>query len=351
MNEFSEVTRFSDALSALSDTSKPYPPRFLRSYSDLSPKQLKDLMAVWPSIPLQRKVSLLEDLESVMEADTLVSFDALARKMLTDPEPAVRIPALRLLWECEEPAIIPDLISICAHDDDESARATSAALLGKFVLLGELDAIKPALKDLVTDQLVNVVLGSDQPRVKQRALESLGYSSHPAVPELIRNAYESSDIPWITSALCAMGCSADDVWAHQVENMISSPEPEVQFEAIRAAGELELSSAREPLLSMLEEDIEDEEIRLALIWALSQIGGSDVKEKLEELLDNASTDDEIEWIEKAIENLDIASSGNMELLDFSPGDEDDEDETDSDKDDDFEDADLYEEDLEDDEED
>lgn len=351
MSDSSEVINFADALSALTDMNTPYPVRYLRSYSDLSPKKLKDLMATWPSIPLQRKISLLEDLESVMETDTMVSFDALARMLLIDPEPAVRIPALRLLWECEDPSVIPELVKISANDEDESARAASSSLLGKFVLLGELDALKTELKELVTNHLVNVVLGSEQPRVKQRALESLGYSSHPAVPELIRNSFESSDIPWVTSALCAMGRSADDVWAPQVENMLTSPDPEVQFEAIRAAGELELTSAREQLLSLLDEEIEDEEIRLALIWALSQLGGTEVKEKLDELIENAVTDDEIEWIEKAIENLDIASSGNLELLDFSPDDED-EDESDFDADDDLlDDDDLDDLDVEDGEED
>lgn len=325
MSEADQTINFSDALAALTDMLAPYPARFLRSYSDMSPKKLKDLMTIWPSVLLQRKVSLLEDLEGVMEKDTLVNFDDLARTLMTDPEPAVRIPAMRLLWECEESAIIPDLVGIAIRDEDESARATSVALLGKFVLLGELDALKDDVKNQVTGHLLNIVLGADKPQVKQRALESLGYSGHPDVPELIRNAFQSTDTRWVTSALCAMGRSADDAWAPQVQSMLNSPDPEVQFEAIHAAGELELSSAREQLLTLLDEDIEDEEIRLALIWALSQIGGDEVKEKLDELLENAASEEEVEWIEKAMENLDISSSASLDLLDFSPddGDEDD----------------------------
>ena len=86
---------------------------------------------------------------------------------------------------------------------------------------------------------------------------------------------------------------------------------------------MELSSAREQLLSLLEEETEDDEIRLALIWSLSQIGGEEVKEKLDELLKNPFSDDEAEWIEKAMENLDISSSGDLNLLDFSPENEED----------------------------
>jgi len=323
MNDSDENISFSDALTALQDVSAPFPVRYLRSFSDLSPVNLKNLMRLWPSIPIERKVGLLEDLESVMEKDTLVNFDNLARTLLADAEPAVRTPALRLLWECEEQTIIPNLIEISVKDEDETARATAISLLGKFILLGELDALKDSTKELLTGHLVNIVLGSEKSLVKQRALESLGYSSHPDVPELIRNAFQSNDTRWITAALCAMGRSADETWAPQVETMLTSPEPEIQFEAIRAAGELELSSAREQLLSLLEEETEDDEIRLALIWSLSQIGGEEVKEKLDELLKNPFSDDEAEWIEKAMENLDISSSGDLNLLDFSPENEED----------------------------
>ncbi len=342
-----EMINFSEVLSALQDTTTPFPVRFLRSFSDLSPAQIKNLMAIWPSIALKRKISLLEDLEAVMEKDTLVNFDNFARIMLTDPEPGVRTPALRLLWECEDPSIIPGLIELSAKDEDESVRATTVSLLGKFVLLGELDALKAGVKELINDHLVSIVLGHDTSRVKQRALESLGYSSSPDVPELIRNAFQSNDTSWVTSALCAMGRSADDTWGPQVESMLASPDPEVMFEAIRAAGELELSASREQLLALLDEDIEDDEIRLALIWSLSQIGGDEVKEKLDQLLENAVSDEEVEWIEKAMENLDISSSANMDLLDFSPEDEDDE----GDDDDLFDETELDDFDLEDEDED
>lgn len=93
--------------------------------------------------------------------------------------------------------------------------------------------------------------------------------------------------------------------------MLTSPIPEIQFEAIRTAGELELSSSRDKLLNLLEAGIDDEDIRLATIWSLSQIGGDDIKEKLVELLEDATDDEEVEWIEKALENLDLSTSGSM----------------------------------------
>jgi HEAT repeat protein len=175
-------------------------------------------------------------------------------------------------------------------------------------------------------------VGAELPQVKRRALESLGYSSHPDVPGLIRNAYDTEDIPWVASALCAMGRSADEQWESQVLAQLNSPDNEVQFEAVRASGELELASAREPLLTLLDEEIEDREIKFAVIWALSQIGGEEIKEKFDELLADAVDEEEIDWIEKAVENLELSASQGLDMLDFSPDDENNELDFDEDED-------------------
>ncbi len=322
MDESLDLTPFSDILTALEDLSTPFPPRYLRSFSDLSRKNLKDLQHIWPDLPEQRKVSLLEDLETVFESDTVVNFDSLARALLNDPHAAVRVIALRLLWECEDTALVPALLLMAVSDPDETTRATAAAALGRFVLLGELESIRADLYEKVLKHLVAIVEGNDHARVKQRALESLGYSSHSIIAGLIQNAYLSNDSGWITSALCAMGRSADESWSAQVDKMINSPDPDVQFEAIRAAGELELSGSREKLMTLLNEGIDDEELRLAVIWSLSQIGGEEVKEKLDDLLKNAADDDEADWIEKAIDNLEFSAASDLQSANFSSDDED-----------------------------
>lgn len=346
MDESLDLTPFSAVLEALQDLSTPFPARFLRHFSDLTRRNLKDFQQIWPNLPELRKVSLLEDLETVLESDTVVNFDELARVLLFDPVAAVRVIALRLLWECEDSRLIPDLLTLSSKDPDETTRATSASVLGKFVLLGELETIRADLYTEIVYHLVKIVEGNDHARVKQRALESLGYSSHPSIPGLIQNAYLSNEPGWVSSALCAMGRSADDSWAAQVDKMLSSPDPDVQFEAIRAAGELELTGSREKMLAALEEGVDDEEIRLALIWSLSQIGGDEVKEKLDELLLNAVDDDEAEWIEKAIDNLEFSSSSGMQISKL-PSEYEDEDELDY-EDDEFEDEENY--DLDDDDE-
>lgn len=343
---------FSQALSALTDLDVPFPPQYLRAFSDLSRHNLRELTSVWKSLPATRKVNLLEDLDDLAEHDTLVNFDELAKSILVDEEPAVRVLAIRLLWECEETRIVPSLIDLFRGDANEDVRAAAASLLGKFVLLGELEAIPDAIRISVVNNLIDSVDGEERPLVKQRALESLGYSSHPLVPTMIRKAFESNEISWITSSLCAMGRSADESWANLVESKLDSPDMEVQFEAIRAAGELELATSREKLIDLLDEEIENDDNRLAAIWALSQIGGEEVKDKLETLLEKAGDEEEAEWIEKALENLEFSSSMDMDMLDLSrdhneadinfddsmlgeDDEEDDEDSEDIDDEDDF----------------
>jgi len=66
MDESLDLTPFSAVLEALQDLSTPFPARFLRHFSDLTRRNLKDFQQIWPNLPELRKVSLLEDLETVL---------------------------------------------------------------------------------------------------------------------------------------------------------------------------------------------------------------------------------------------------------------------------------------------
>jgi HEAT repeat protein len=335
-----KLSKFAPVLDALQDYDHPFPPRLLRDFSDLPPNHLHDLRLIWPEIKSERKIALLEDLENVAESDSLVSFDEFAKLALKDEDPAVRVLSIRLLWECEETRLVSIFTEMMLSDDSPDVRAAAASALGKFVLLGELETIPETIRVANVQNLIDVVKGEDLPMVRRRALESLGYSSHPKVPELIETALSQSDIQWLTSALYAIGRSADERWAERVISHLDSTDGEVIFEAVHAAGELELEDARDILMEKLDETLEDQELRYAIIWSLSQIGGESVKKKLEELLEKSPDDDEVEWIEKALDNLELGGQMNgLELMEFdSPenldedGEEDDEEEDELDDD-------------------
>jgi HEAT repeat protein len=325
MDETPITLDFNEILAALQDTSRPFPGKLLRGFSDLTPLKLKKLLPVWVDLPPTRKVNLLEDLEVILEKDTVVNFDELAKAVLSDIDPAVRVLAIRLLWECEDTTLVPTLIEMLFEDPDEAVRASTANLLGRFVYLGELDLIPDTHKISIVRNLLEVVAGEDFPQVKQRALESLGYASHPKIPELIKTALDSRDTLFVSSALCAIGHTADDAWESIVMEYIGSTDYEVQYEAIRAAGELELTSTIDFLVAMLEEDAVDPDIRLAAIWSLSQIGGDAARDTLTAILESSEDDEEIELIESALDNMDTGGERqNLKMLDFDPDEEDDE---------------------------
>ena len=115
-----------------------------------------------------------------------------------------------------------------------------------------------------------------------------------------------------------MGRSSDQRWKKQVLAKLHAPDDDIRSEAIHAAGELELASARPILLDSLEDE-EDVELRRELIWALSKIGGEGVRAKLEEILEAEEDDEEADFIEEAMDNLSFTEDmSQFDLFDLDP---------------------------------
>ncbi len=317
-----QTVAFKTIMEALLDTSKPFPPRYLHRFSDITPQDLKSLLAAWPKVSEGRKQSLLEDLEDLAETDTLMSFEDLARALLKDVQPQVRLLAIRLLWECEDPKLAPVFMEILGGDEEGAVRAGAATALGLFVYLGEVEQIPPALHHQVEDQLLKAAESDKEILVRRRAVEALGTSSRAEVPPLIEAAYARKEAEWVVSALFAMGRSADDRWEKQILSNLLNANEEIRIEAIRAAGELGLKAARTILLDSLGDE-EDLEMRRELIWALSKVGGEGVRGQLEEMLDAEPDDEEADFLQEALDNLAFNEDmGLFDMFDFQPDDED-----------------------------
>jgi len=309
---------FLTVMDALLDESKPFPGHYLHRFSDLEPVDLKKLIKTWPEVSPRRKHSLLDDLEDLAEADKLASFDDLARSLLADGDPQVRLRAIRLLWDCEDAKLIPEFLNILNADEDVEVQATAANVLGQFVYLGELDKIPAELHHEIEDQLLTVTTSTKETLVRRRALESLGYSGRPEVVPLIEAAYHHKDTDWMASALVTMGRSCDERWRKQVLAQLRAPDEDVRSEAINAAGELELESARPVLLDLLADE-DEPEVRHELIWALSKIGGEGVRAKLEELQELEEKDEEGDFIEEALDVLTLTEEmATFSLFDVDP---------------------------------
>jgi HEAT repeat protein len=319
---------FRSVLEALLDDARPFPARYLHRFSDIAPADLALLIKNWPQITSRRKHTLLEDLEELAESDTLTSFDDLARHLLKDVDPQVRQSAIRLLWENEDVKLAPVFLKILDEDEDAGVRAAAANALGVFVYQGELEKIPPELLHRIEDDLIKTATSGDKMIVRQRALESLGYSGREEVIPLIESAFHEKNPDWVVSALFAMGHSCDERWKKQVLSKLHAPDEDVRSEAIHAAGELELSSARPILLDMLEDE-EELEMRRELIWALTKIGGEGVRDRLEEILEAEADEEEAGFIEEAMDNLTFMEDlAQFDLLDLDPDPDMDEEEYD-----------------------
>jgi hypothetical protein len=302
---------FEEIKAALLDNANPFPTQMLYFFSDISRKDLRALTKIWPEIWLERRRGLLEDMENMAEADTILFFDNVALMALDDADPVARSTAIRLLWQSEEETLAPKLLQMLVEDPQPVVRAAAATGLGIFVYLGELEEISSETYQKVLNSLIESHRGSDEVIVRRRALESLGYASHPDVSVFIQQAFETNDEDWLQSALFAMGRSYDqERWAKNVLKMFAHPDMIVRYEAIRAAGELELSSAREALFDLLEEGTDNDEIYFAVIWSLSKIGGQGVRKLIEMNLEEAVDADEIQLLEEALENLDFTEQVN-----------------------------------------
>ena len=326
-----EPLSFQKVLDSLVESRKEFPRNYLREFSDIGNLELKHLLEVWPRVELSRKTSLLEDLSVLADNDTLVSFDDFARALLTDPDSQVRTRAIRLLDESESVDLIPSYLDMLKNDPDISVRAEAARTLNLFVDLGELEEISESVHRQVEDALLMSVTSEDDVRVRRAALESLGYSSRPEVATLIESSFHREDPNWQTSALIAMGRSADDHWTDEVTRSLVNENDNIRRAAVQAAGELSLKSTRTLLLKMLGEE-EDDRVLSAVIWSLSQIGGEDVRTYLENLMDQIEDDDQVAFLEEALDNLAFTEDlDRFDLLSFDP--EDDLVEIDEDEDD------------------
>lgn len=292
---------FSTVLAALEDNGRVFPAKYVERFSDLSPANLETLLGVWPRLPLARKHLLLKRMVELFEDDTLFSFDALAVRLLDDPDGQARIYALQLLSETGDTRLLPRLMQMVANDPEPVSRAAAATLLGHFVEMGELEELSATNLKQVTDCLLLAAADSDG-LLARAALESLGYSSRNEVTKLIESAFQHRDPRWQASALVAAGRSADARWHEQVIEAFLSEDQPTRLAAVRAAGELQLKSARQPLLNLIEDE-EDDEVLYAIIWSLSLIGGEDARAYLQTLMDDTDDDEMLEFLEDALLNL------------------------------------------------
>lgn len=301
-----ETISFQSVLDHLLDSKKDIPRSHLQRYSDLDPKSLRLFLDVWSSVKPNRKLLLLEELLSHLNSDVLVSYEEIGRALLKDADGEIRARAIGLLAESDDPGLADTLIDIFLNDADLAPRLQSANLLGEFILLGELEELEEELQRKVEDALISVIRSEDNPSLRKRALESLGYSSRDEMVNILESAFQRADPTWVASALRAMGRSHDNRWNDDVISKLLDEDPRIRFAAAEAAGELSIEKAGPIMLQILEdEEEEDDDVISATIWSLSQIGGDDARIYLVRMIEQTEDEDLVAFLEDALENLDF----------------------------------------------
>ena len=311
---------FEELVKALLDHSKPLPPRYLYRLSDLGKEEIDKLSGVWEDINSQRRVRLIEDLETIADSNYMTSFEDIFKIGLTDSLPDVRQFSIRALWDYAEKPHIPIFLDILENDPDTEVKAQAANGLGHFIYMGEIEEIDEKTLKTITDRLIEIMSGDAHSSIRRRALQSLGFSSHPSVPEFIQDALQEDDEDWLTSVLIAIGRTVDKKYAPYVLEYLHHPNPRVRLEAAQTSGELSIPEAIPGLLQLLDDT--NDQIRMAAIWSLSEIGGEESQSALETLLENEDEEELIlELVEEALENLLFNEDlMNFDLLDFSEND-------------------------------
>lgn len=317
----SETLSFQNVLDHLLDSKKDIPANHLQHYSDLDPKSLRLFMDVWSSVKPDRKLLLLDTLLAHLDTDTLVSYEDIGRSLLDDEDGEVRARAIGLLAESNDPKLVDTMIGIFLHDTELAPRIEAANLLGEFVLLGELEELDENLHHKTEDALISVIRSDENPSLRKRALESLGYSSRDEMVNIIETAFQRADPTWIASALIAMGRSHDNRWDDSVVSKLLDDDPRIRAAAASAAGELNIEAAGPIMLKMLEDEEEDDDVVSAAIWSLSQIGGEDARVYLLSLIETTEDEDLLAFLEDALENLDFNEE--LDKFDLLSLDEDD----------------------------
>lgn len=272
--------------------------------SDLSRENARTLRRAWESIPEETRIELVRRFDELSEERVELNFSRALRIALDDSSAVVRQHAVAGLWEDESRDVLVLLRHILETDSSPDVRAQAAGALERFTGRAAEGSLDDSAATDLRDDLCRAASDPEAPYlVQRRALESLGsYAVDPEIESLILDAYDSGDHGLQCSAIYAMGRSLNTRWLPTILMELERDEPEIRFEAARAAGLLGAADALPVLLEAARDD--DAEVRHAAIGAIAQIGGRGAVRALERLAEDAGEAD-MDLIESAIEEANI----------------------------------------------
>src|SRR5579859_2137762 len=288
---------------------EPLPTEEVDTLSMLEGAELARFHEAWAKLPAGARARLLRALRGAAEQRLRLDFRALNRLALDDEDPQVRLAGIQSTIEDRSPALLRKLLGLVQSDPSLEVRAAAVEDLGRFTLLGEVEALDAESNSQLRAVLQEVVRDANQaPRVRGSALAALGYFSDTESAQDL--AFGFSDPILRLGAIRAMGHSADPRWTDRLMPVLGSDDPDMRLEAARALGEIEDERAATPLVEIVDDP--DPDVRLAVIEALGRIGGENAREAL--LYLGEDPEDNIRAAaEQALEELEAAEGDPMDL--------------------------------------
>ena len=326
-------------ISKLREDKIPFSNKFLHHFSDLDSPSLNKLREVWFSFPVERRRALIIGMAELAEDDPLQLFESAGKLGLDDTDDDVVVAAIDLLFEADDKRLIKRYLTFLRDNSrKENLRAAAANALVPYFYKCALNELDANIQAEIENALIFAYEHDRSDLVRRRVLETLGYSEKPVLKEMILRALAMEQVYWTESALLAIGRTMNHEWDSTVLEYFSDENPIILAQAVHAAGLLGIYNARRPLFRLLNLDT-DYDVRQEVIWALSQIGGDEVIERLEHFANITDDEDEIELIEDSIEYLELFGTDDPELAallnESHFGSDDDDNDFDSDDDDDF----------------
>lgn len=307
------ITPIEKLITQLREDAIPFSPKFLLHFSDLDSSSLSKLRDNWLSLPVERRRALIIGLADLAETDPLQLFEATGKIGLEDTDDDVVIAAIDMLFEAADKHLIDRYISFLKdRTRKENLRAAAANALVPYFYLCALEELDESIQLKIQNALMDAYENDRSDLVKRRVLETLGYSEDPALKDIILRALATEQVYWIESALLAIGRTMDNNWDQTILDYFDHENPIILAQAVHAAGLLGIHRARKLLFKMLNLHT-DYDVRQEVIWALSQIGGNEVIERLEHFANVTDDEDEIELIEDSIEYLEMFGSDDPEM--------------------------------------
>lgn len=247
-----------------------------------------------PKMTKREKLAWLADLEEGYR-----SFDkralTLLRSLMDDSDAEVRAEAIACLWDDPDPRWIDLLMRKALDDPHADVRAHAISALGRYVFEGEAaefaewDEPPLALSKEDYARVVAFLLRIAQDpaeslSARRYAIEGLAFrADDPNVFDLIDWAYRQADRRMKVSALFAMSRHGAPRWTEYILAEMHSRDPQIQYEAVRAAGELGLREAVEPLIELVRAKGTRKPLRLLAIFALGETADERALAILEQL--------------------------------------------------------------------